>query len=74
MHLLFEKSGLAAVGLGDPLGNNSLWGGEPAALRRFCIALVEIEAACKNLKDDPQLRPIYHQLEERIEAHTASIT
>jgi hypothetical protein len=28
-----------------------------------------IEAAFKNLKDDLQLRPIYHQLESRIEAH-----
>jgi len=31
--------------------------------------LVEIEAAFKNLKDDLGLRPIYHQLEQRIEAH-----
>jgi hypothetical protein len=28
-----------------------------------------IEAAFKNLKDDLQLRPIFHQLEHRIEAH-----
>ena len=33
------------------------------------IQLVEIEAAFKNLKDDLQLRPIYHQLQHRIEAH-----
>ena len=33
------------------------------------IQLVEIEAAFKNLKDDLQLRPIYHQLAHRIEAH-----
>jgi hypothetical protein len=33
------------------------------------IRLVEIEAGFKNLKDDRQLRPIYHQLEHRIEAH-----
>jgi hypothetical protein len=31
--------------------------------------LVEIEAVSKNLKDDLRLRPIYHQLEDRIEAH-----
>ena len=36
---------------------------------RFYIQLVEVEAAFKNLKDDLQLRPIYHQLESRIEAH-----
>jgi hypothetical protein len=29
----------------------------------------DIEAAFKNLKDDLQLRPIHHQLEQRIEAH-----
>ena len=42
---------------------------EPAELWRFYIQLVEVEAAFKNLKDDLQLRPIYHQLEGRIEAH-----
>jgi hypothetical protein len=36
---------------------------------RFYIQLVEIEAAFKTMKDDLQLRPIYHQLEQRIEAH-----
>jgi transposase len=42
---------------------------EPADLWQFYIQLVEVEAAFKNLKDDLQLRPIYHQLEDRIEAH-----
>jgi len=42
---------------------------QPADLWRFYIQLVEIEAAFKTLKDDLQLRPIYHQLEHRIEAH-----
>ena len=42
---------------------------EPAQLWQFYIQLVEIEAAFKNLKDDLQLRPIYHQLQHRIEAH-----
>jgi transposase len=42
---------------------------DPAKLWRFYIQLVEVEAAFKNLKDDLQLRPIYHQLEHRIEAH-----
>ena len=35
---------------------------------RFYIQLTEVEAAFKNLKDDPALRPISHQLEHRIEA------
>src|SRR5215471_75217 len=38
---------------------------DPAKLWKFYIQLVEIEAAFKNLKDDLQLRPIYHQLEHR---------
>jgi hypothetical protein len=38
-------------------------------LWQFYIQLAEIEAAFKNLKDDLGLRPIYHQLEQRIEAH-----
>jgi hypothetical protein len=44
-------------------------GREPAQLWQFYIHLVEIEAAFKNLKDDLQLRPIFHQLQQRIEAH-----
>jgi transposase len=42
---------------------------EPAELWQFYVQLVEIEAAFKNLKDDLALRPIFHQLEQRIEAH-----
>jgi Transposase DDE domain len=42
---------------------------DPATLWKFYIQLVEVEAAFKNLKDDLQLRPIFHQLEHRIEAH-----
>jgi transposase len=42
---------------------------DPAKLWRFYIQLVEVEAAFKNLKDDLKLRPIFHQLEHRIEAH-----
>ena len=47
----------------------NLPGHDPAQLWQFYILLVEIEAAFKNLKDDLQLRPIHHQLEQRIEAH-----
>lgn len=42
---------------------------DPAELWNFYIRLTEIEAAFKTLKDDLDLRPIYHQLEHRIEAH-----
>jgi hypothetical protein len=55
---------------GRYLLRTNLCGQEPGQLWQFYIQLVEIEAAFKNLKDDLQLRPIYHQLEGRIEAHT----
>jgi len=54
---------------GRYLLRTNLTGREPAQLWQFYIQLVEIEAAFKNLKDDLQLRPIYHQLQSRIEAH-----
>ena len=54
---------------GRYLLRTNLCGREPAQLWQFYIQLVEIEAAFKNLKDDLVLRPIYHQLERRIEAH-----
>jgi transposase len=54
---------------GRYLLRSNLCGREPADLWQFYIQLVEVEAAFKNLKDDLQLRPIYHKLESRIEAH-----
>jgi transposase len=54
---------------GRYLLRTNLSGREPAQLWQFYIQLVEIEAAFKDLKDDLQLRPIYHQLQHRIEAH-----
>jgi transposase len=54
---------------GRYLLRTNLTGRKPAALWQFYIQLTEIEAAFKNLKDDLALRPIYHQLEHRIEAH-----
>jgi transposase len=54
---------------GRYLLRTNLLGREPVELWQFYIQLVEIEAAFKNLKDDLQLRPIYHQLQHRIEAH-----
>ena len=54
---------------GRYLLRTNLLGREPAQLWQFYIQLVEIEAVFKNLKDDLQLRPIYHQLQHRIEAH-----
>ncbi|HEY5572430.1 MAG TPA: IS1634 family transposase, partial [Anaerolineales bacterium] len=54
---------------GRYLLRTNLSGQKPVQLWQFYIQLVEIEAAFKNLKDDLQLRPIYHQLQHRIEAH-----
>jgi transposase len=42
---------------------------EPEKLWRFYIQLTQVEAAFKDLKDDLSLRPIFHSLERRIEAH-----
>jgi transposase len=41
----------------------------PERLWQFYVQLTQIEAAFKDLKDDLSLRPIFHQLEHRIEAH-----
>jgi len=51
------------------LRTNITAGRSAEELWQFYIQLTEVEAAFKNLKDDLALRPIYHQLEHRIEAH-----
>jgi transposase len=51
------------------LRTNATAGRGPDALWQFYMQLSEVEGAFKNLKDDLALRPIYHQLEHRIEAH-----
>ena len=42
---------------------------DPATLWRLYMQLIEIEQAFKELKHDLAIRPIFHQREERIEAH-----
>ena len=42
---------------------------DPARLWRYYIQLTEIEQAFKELKGDLAIRPVYHQLDHRIEAH-----
>lgn len=54
---------------GRYLLRTNLSGRDPDELWQFYIQLTEVEAAFKNLKDDLQLRPIYHQLESRVDAH-----
>lgn len=42
---------------------------DPAKLWEYYIQLTEVEQAFKELKGDLALRPIYHQNDQRIEAH-----
>jgi transposase len=64
-----QKLRIARRREGRYLLRTNLTGRAPVELWEFYIQLVEIEAAFKNLKDDLALRPIFHQLEQRIEAH-----
>jgi transposase len=54
---------------GKYLLRSNLTGRDNAQLWQFYVQLVQVEEAFKNLKDDLQLRPIYHQKEKRVEAH-----
>lgn len=42
---------------------------DPSRLWEFYLQLVEVEAAFKNLKGDLAVRPIFHQMQHRVEAH-----
>jgi hypothetical protein len=42
---------------------------DPAKLWEYYIRLVEVEQAFKTLKGDLAVRPVFHRLERRIEAH-----
>ncbi len=48
---------------------SNLIGQDPARLWEYYIQLSEIEQAFKELKHDLSVRPIYHQLDNRIDAH-----
>jgi len=54
---------------GRYLLRSNLTGRDKAQLWQFYVQLVQVEEAFKNLKDDLNLRPIYHQKEKRVEAH-----
>ncbi|MGD0814645.1 MAG: IS1634 family transposase [Verrucomicrobiota bacterium] len=54
---------------GPYLLRSNLSGQEPEKLWQFYIQLTPVEAAFKDLKDDLSLRPIFHSLERRVEAH-----
>ncbi len=54
---------------GRYLLRTNLTDADPAKLWDHYIQLVKVEEAFKNLKGDLAIRPIFHQLEQRIEAH-----
>jgi transposase len=56
-------------GEGTYLLRSNMTEDDPGKLWQFYLQLVEIEQAFKELKNDLSVRPIYHQLEHRIEAH-----
>lgn len=54
---------------GHYLLRSNLSGEDPAVLWQRYIQLTEIEGVFRNLKSDLAVRPVYHQKDERIEAH-----
>ena len=66
-----EKEALKDAELydGHYLLRSNLSGEEPEKLWKLYILLVEIEAVFKTFKNDLGLRPIYHSVEPRVEAH-----
>jgi Transposase DDE domain len=54
---------------GRYLLRSNLSGEDPARLWEYYIQLTEVEQAFKELKGDLAIRPIYHQRDDRIEAH-----
>ncbi len=59
----------ARRGEGTYLLRTNLTEGQPEDLWKQYIVLTEIEQAFKEIKQDLSIRPIYHQKDERIEAH-----
>jgi transposase len=59
----------ARRGEGSYLLRSNLTASDPAQLWAFYLQLSEVEQAFKELKHDLAIRPIYHQTDERIEAH-----
>lgn len=64
-----DKLRLVCRRQGSYLLRSNLTGQNPAQLWKLYILLTEIEQAFKNLKSDLNLRPIFHQRDDRIEAH-----
>jgi hypothetical protein len=68
-HLDRKKLRQARRREGRYLLRTNLTENDPAQLWSYYLQLVAVEEAFKNLKGDLAIRPIFHQLEHRIEAH-----
>src|SRR5580698_837082 len=55
---------------GSYLLRSNIKSDDPGYLWRLYLQLVEVEQAFKELTNDLSIRPIYHQLETRVEAHS----
>ena len=64
-----DKLRRARKGEGTYLLRTNLKSDNPETLWKRYIVLTEIEQAFKEIKQDLSIRPIYHQKDERIEAH-----
>ena len=54
---------------GRYLLRSNLTGEDPETLWRYYMRLTEVEQAFKELKSDLAVRPVFHRLDERVEAH-----
>ena len=64
-----EKLKEAELYDGHYLLRSNLSGKEPKYLWELYMLLVEIEAVFRSFKNDLGIRPVYHQLEPRVDAH-----
>jgi hypothetical protein len=70
-HFHLDKSKLRDAELRDGhyLLRSNLTDGDPAVLWTRYVQLTQIEAVFRSLKSELGIRPVYHQLEHRIDAH-----
>jgi transposase len=68
-HVDRDKLKQAELRDGHYLLRSNLVGEDPAVLWERYIQLTQIEAAFKTMKSELGIRPIYHQLQHRVEAH-----
>ena len=68
-HVDKEKLKKAERRDGHYLLRSNLVGEDPSVLWERYVQLTQIEAAFKTLKSELGLRPIYHEVEKRVEAH-----